>query len=87
MRGDTHTARVAGLEAASLRLLDPQSPRLFTIGNVERLCAPLSEWQMECLPVRAGGYSLDLDSTYMSWIEDISEGRPSGPAASEWEPR
>jgi hypothetical protein len=37
--------------------------RQFTMGNVERLFAPLLEWQMERLPVRAEGYSLDLDST------------------------
>lgn len=37
--------------------------RQFTMGNVERLFAPLFEWQMERLPVRAEGYSLDLDST------------------------
>lgn len=37
--------------------------RQFTMGNVERLFAPLFEWQMERLPVRGEGYSLDLDST------------------------
>lgn len=37
--------------------------RQFTMGNVQRLFAPLSEWQMERLPARAEGYSLDLDST------------------------
>jgi hypothetical protein len=37
--------------------------RQFTMGNVERLFAPLFEWQMERLPVRAEGYSVDLDST------------------------
>ena len=37
--------------------------RRFTMGNVERLFAPLIEWQIERLPVRAEGYSLDLDST------------------------
>lgn len=37
--------------------------RQFTMGNVERLFAPLIEWQMERVPARAGGYSLDLDST------------------------
>ena len=37
--------------------------RRFTMGNVERLFAPLMEWQMQRLPARAEGYSLDLDST------------------------
>lgn len=37
--------------------------RQFTMGNVERSFAPLIEWQMERVPARAEGYSLDLDST------------------------
>jgi len=37
--------------------------RRFTMGNVERLFAPLMEWQMQRVPARAEGYSLDLDST------------------------
>ena len=37
--------------------------REFTMGHVQRLYEPLSEWQMERLPVRPDGYTLDLDST------------------------
>ena len=37
--------------------------RRFGMGEVHQLYAPLTEWQMERLPVRAEGYSLDLDST------------------------
>jgi len=37
----------------------------FTMGNVERLFPPLLEWQMERVPVRPEGYSLDLDSTVL----------------------
>lgn len=37
--------------------------RRFTMGNVERLFAPLAEWQMERLPIRPEGYCLDMDST------------------------
>ena len=37
--------------------------RRFSMGNVERLFAPLIEWQIVRLPARAEGYSLDLDST------------------------
>ena len=37
--------------------------RRFGMGEVHQLYAPLAEWQMERLPVRADGYSLDLDST------------------------
>jgi hypothetical protein len=37
--------------------------RQFGMGHVQRLFEPLSEWQMERLPLRTDGYSLDLDST------------------------
>jgi len=37
--------------------------RRFGMGEVHQLYAPLSEWQMERLPQRREGYSLDLDST------------------------
>ena len=37
--------------------------RQFTMGNVQRLFEPLTEWQMQRLPLRAAGYTLDLDST------------------------
>jgi len=37
--------------------------RRFGMGDVHRLFDPLAEWQMERLPVRSEGYSLDLDST------------------------
>ncbi len=35
----------------------------FTQGTVVRMYEPLWAWQLERLPQRAGGYSLDLDST------------------------
>ncbi len=37
--------------------------RAFGMGEVQRLYEPLSEWQMQRLPQRPEGYSLDLDST------------------------
>ena len=37
--------------------------RRFGLGDVQRLFDPLAEWQMERLPQRSDGYSLDLDST------------------------
>jgi hypothetical protein len=37
--------------------------RRFGMGEVHQLYAPLSEWQMQRLPQRADGFSLDLDST------------------------
>ena len=37
--------------------------RRFGMGEVQRLFEPLAEWQMQRLPRRAEGYTLDLDST------------------------
>jgi hypothetical protein len=37
--------------------------RAFGMGQVQRLFEPLAEWQMQRLPQRAEGYTLDLDST------------------------
>ena len=37
--------------------------RRFRMGDVHRLFDPLAEWQMERLPLREDGYTLDLDST------------------------
>jgi len=37
--------------------------RAFGMGEVQRLYEPLAEWQMQRLPRREEGYSLDLDST------------------------
>lgn len=37
--------------------------RRFAMGQVQRLFEPLFEWQMERLPQRSDGYTLDLDST------------------------
>lgn len=35
----------------------------FGMAQVQRLCSALWDWQLERLPEREGGYSLDLDST------------------------
>jgi DNA-directed RNA polymerase subunit N (RpoN/RPB10) len=37
--------------------------RRFTMGNVQRLFEPLKQWELQRLPQRSDGYSLDLDST------------------------
>ena len=37
--------------------------RKFGMGQVQRFFAPLAEWQMQRLPQRPEGYTLDLDST------------------------
>ena len=39
--------------------------RRFGMGHVQRLYEPLSEWQMQRLPRRAEGYTVDLDSTVL----------------------
>ena len=39
--------------------------RGFGMGHVQRLYEPLAEWQMQRLPLRAEGYTLDLDSTVL----------------------
>ena len=39
--------------------------RRFGMGEVLRLFAPVAEWQMQRLPQRAEGYTLDLDSTVL----------------------
>jgi len=50
----------------------------FSMGNVERLFAPLIEWQMQRVPARAEGYSLDLDSTIFEREKAPGEGARSG---------
>src|SRR5438270_4939412 len=37
--------------------------RRFTMGRLQRLFEPLAQWQMERVPVRSEGSTLDLDST------------------------
>jgi hypothetical protein len=37
--------------------------RKFGMGQVQRFFAPLAEWQMQRLPQRPEGYTLDMDST------------------------
>jgi hypothetical protein len=39
--------------------------RRFGMGHVQRLFEPLAEWQMQRLPQRDEGYTLDLDSTVL----------------------
>jgi hypothetical protein len=39
--------------------------RAFGMGQVQRLYEPLAEWQMQRLPRRVEGYTLDLDSTVL----------------------
>jgi hypothetical protein len=61
--------------------------RRFGMGEVQRLFEPLAEWQMQRLPRRSEGYTLDLDSTVFErygqqegWLKGHNprkHGRPS----------
>lgn len=63
LRGDEALQKLLGLPRCptddTIRNLFKQ----FSMGHVQRLFTPLAEWQMERLPRREEGYSLDLDST------------------------
>jgi hypothetical protein len=63
LRGDRALQALLGLQRFPSDDTIRNLFRRFTMGNVERLFAPLTEWQMQRVPVRAEGYSLDLDST------------------------
>ena len=67
-----HTAVLRGDQALQALLGTDRFPvddtirnlfREFRMGDVQRLYEPLGEWQMERLPLRPEGYTLDLDST------------------------
>jgi hypothetical protein len=63
LRGDRALHALLGIERFPIDDTIRNLFRAFTMGNVQRLFEPLSAWQMERLPLRAEGYSLDLDST------------------------
>ena len=44
---------------------DPNLFRRFGMGQVQRWFEPLAEWQMQRLPLRDEGYTLDLDPTVL----------------------
>jgi hypothetical protein len=35
------------------------------MGNVQRLFEPLAQWQMERVPLRSEGYTLDLEQIHI----------------------
>ena len=45
--------------------------REFGMGQVQRFFEPLAEWQMQRLPRRPEGYTLDLDSTVFERYGDL----------------
>jgi hypothetical protein len=63
LRGDRALHALLGLDRFPCDDTIRNLFRQFSMGHVERLFAPLIEWQMLRVPVRAEGYSLDLDST------------------------
>ena len=63
LRGDKALHAVLGVERFPTDDTVCNLFRRFTMGNVQRLFEPLKQWEMQRLPLRSDGYSLDLDST------------------------
>jgi hypothetical protein len=63
LRGDRALHALLGLERFPTDDTIRNLFRRFGMGQVQRLFEPLAEWQMQRLPPRSEGYTLDLDST------------------------
>jgi DDE family transposase len=63
LRGDKALHAILGVERFPTDDTIRNLFRRFSMGNVQRLFEPLKRWEMERLPLRDHGYSLDLDST------------------------
>jgi Transposase DDE domain group 1 len=63
LRGDQALHALLGMERFPTDDTIRNLFRAFGMGHVQRLYEPLAEWQMQRLPSRAEGYTLDLDST------------------------
>ena len=63
LRGDRALHALLGLERFPTDDTIRNLFRKFGMGQVQRLFEPLAEWQMQRLPQRHEGYTLDLDST------------------------
>ena len=63
LRGDKALHAVLGVERFPTDDTIRNLLRRFTMGHVQRLFEPLKCWELERLPRRQDGYSLDLDST------------------------
>ena len=63
LRGDRAVHALLGLERFPTDDTIRNLFRRFGMGQVQRLFEPLTEWQMQRLPQRNEGYTLDLDST------------------------
>src|SRR6266699_419796 len=63
LRGDRALHALMGLERFPTDDTIRNLFRAFGMGQVQRLYEPLAEWQMQRLPQREDGYTLDLDSS------------------------
>ena len=63
LRGDKALHAVLGVQRFPTDDTICNLLRRFKMGNVQRLFEPLKQWELERLPLRSEGYSLDLDST------------------------
>ena len=63
LRGDRALHALLGLDRFPTDDTIRNLFRRFGMGQVQRLFEPLAEWQMQRLPPRSDGYTLDLDST------------------------
>ena len=63
LRGDQALHALLGMKRFPIDDTIRNLFRQFGMGHVQRLYEPLTEWQMQRLPLRAEGYTLDLDST------------------------
>jgi hypothetical protein len=63
LRGDRALHALLGLDRFPTDDTIRNLFRRFGMGEVQRLFEPLAEWQMQRLPPRVEGYTLDLDST------------------------
>jgi hypothetical protein len=63
LRGDQALHALLGIQRFPIDDTIRNLFRQFGMGHVQRLYEPLTEWQMQRLPLRAEGYTLDLDST------------------------
>lgn len=63
LRGDQALHALLGMKRFPIDDTIRNLFRKFTMGHVQRLYEPLAEWQMQRLPLRPEGYTLDLDST------------------------
>jgi hypothetical protein len=63
LRGDRALHALLGLDRFPTDDTIRNLFRRFGMGQVQRLFEPLAEWQMQRMPRRSEGYTLDLDST------------------------